>query len=906
MAEEVVKYEFDEAFCEGLVALCLRDSEFMRRSSQLVEPSYFEKRSEQCAVQMAKVFFKRYDTAIDNASIINALKDAIASKIIRDEDKGNVKELIKKCYSNPLPSRAPIEEKVATFARQQAIRNAMIKSVDWLQEGKFEKIEQVMKEACEVGVLDGGDTYDYFEKIEERTKKREEQIAGILPPTGITTGVAQLDAVLYHRGWGRRELVSIMGSAKMGKCLNPSTLVFTDNGLCELGSLIPSDLEVGKYAEQRTRILGRNGLEETSHAYNNGMSQTKRVTTKNIGLEIEGTHNHPVLVLDKSGNFDWRMLSELKVGDYVAVQQNAQVYGSNTFIGKGIEVVANFVTSSTYATRMNITGPYASEMTPDFAELLGMLVAEGYMDDKNRVISFTQKDPLIIDRFVELFDKFFHIKPKVEESHHGKDCSSASVSNVCVAKYLKAIGLKFDRSAKQEIPWSVLQAPRECVLRFLSAVLGLEGNIRSSGNEKVIYDLTMASKKLIKQIQMLLLNEGIRARYSVKPSMATNGLRIVRNYYRLQVAGSANLCSLKKIGVYEPRKQKVLDSVKGFVKTAQDPIPCEDLMRQVIDDIRSRDDIVIYYTIDRGMWKHVRSCVTRDGRRPSRYVVQAVIEAFDKIGFTSPAYEKLRAVLDTGYYFDQVASIEEGECETVDLTVPGTHSFFSNGLVSHNTAAIINFAKNASMAGYNVLYVTLEVSAAIISERLDACLSDKMVNRLADEFPDVRKRIKEAAKRAGKLYINEFPSGSMTCAMLRRLLDRYRALGTQFDLIVVDYADIMAPNFRTKEVIENMKSIYIDLRAIAFDYNAAVLTATQTNREGAKSAVAKAEHVSEDFNKVRTVDLLISINKTEEEASRHEARLYFAASRNQESGFTVRIEQDMAKMQFIKRVLRIE
>ena len=74
----------------------------------------------------------------------------------------------------------------------------------------------------------------------------------------------------------------------------------------------------------------------------------------------------------------------------------------------------------------------------------------------------------------------------------------------------------------------------------------------------------------------------------------------------------------------------------------------------------------------------------------------------------------------------------------------------------------------------------------------------------------------------------------------------------------------------------------------------------------AKSAVAKAEHVSEDFNKVRTVDLLISINKTEEETSRHEARLYFAASRNQESGFTVRIEQDMAKMQFIRWVLRIE
>lgn len=115
MSEEVVRYEFDEAFCEGLVSLCLRDSEFMRRSAQLVEPSYFEKRSEQCAVQMAKVFFKRYNTAIDRASVVNALKDAIASKIVRDEDKADVRDLIKKCFSNPLPARAPIEEKVASY-----------------------------------------------------------------------------------------------------------------------------------------------------------------------------------------------------------------------------------------------------------------------------------------------------------------------------------------------------------------------------------------------------------------------------------------------------------------------------------------------------------------------------------------------------------------------------------------------------------------------------------------------------------------------------------------------------------------------------------------------------------------------------------------------------------------------
>jgi replicative DNA helicase len=228
------------------------------------------------------------------------------------------------------------------------------------------------------------------------------------------------------------------------------------------------------------------------------------------------------------------------------------------------------------------------------------------------------------------------------------------------------------------------------------------------------------------------------------------------------------------------------------------------------------------------------------------------------------------------------------------------------GAKSGKTTALIGFAKGASLAKFNVLYVTLEVSARIISERLDAAMSDTMVKELGKHIKDVESKIAALEARAGKLVIHEYPSGTFTPNQLRALLDRYEAKGVNFDLVVVDYADIMAPNFRYNDVIENSKSIYVDLRAIAQEKNVAMLTATQTNREGYKATVAKAEHVAEDFNKVRTVDLMISINITDEERSRGEARLYFAASRNQESGFTLFIKQDIAKMKFIESVVRKE
>lgn len=228
------------------------------------------------------------------------------------------------------------------------------------------------------------------------------------------------------------------------------------------------------------------------------------------------------------------------------------------------------------------------------------------------------------------------------------------------------------------------------------------------------------------------------------------------------------------------------------------------------------------------------------------------------------------------------------------------------GAKAGKTTALISFAKAGSLAGFNVLYVTLEVSKLIISDRLDASVTDTLMKELTNNIKHIEDIVTKLHEKAGRLILHEYPAGTMSPNMLRQLIERYKAQGVKFDLVVVDYADIMAPNHRYDDVIENSKSVYIDLRAIAQQEDLAMLTATQTNREGYKSTVAKAEHVAEDFNKVRTVDLMISINITDEERSRNEARLYFAASRNQASGFTIFIKQDMARMKFIESVLRVE
>ncbi|WP_339118996.1 DnaB-like helicase C-terminal domain-containing protein [Halomonas sp. BMC6] len=224
---------------------------------------------------------------------------------------------------------------------------------------------------------------------------------------------------------------------------------------------------------------------------------------------------------------------------------------------------------------------------------------------------------------------------------------------------------------------------------------------------------------------------------------------------------------------------------------------------------------------------------------------------------------------------------------------------------SGKSTALGQFGINACRAGFDVLYVSLEVSDLVLADRIDASLSSVAMAELTDKSTFVRDEIEKLSGSCGKFMLHQYPTMTFTPKQLARLIEYYKARGVVFDMIIVDYGDIMAPDFRTPDPIENSKSIYAGLRAIAMQYDAALLTATQTNRDGARSSVATMTDVAEDFNKIRIADLVISINKTEEEKAAQEARLYFAASRNQRGDITIRIKQDLEKMKFLTKILDV-
>jgi replicative DNA helicase len=221
------------------------------------------------------------------------------------------------------------------------------------------------------------------------------------------------------------------------------------------------------------------------------------------------------------------------------------------------------------------------------------------------------------------------------------------------------------------------------------------------------------------------------------------------------------------------------------------------------------------------------------------------------------------------------------------------------------SVALMDHAIKAAEAGYNVLFVSLEVSTEIQADRMDSNVSGVKLKEISIHLDKVEERVKKWRDRVtGKLKLHEYPAGTYKVSDLRRLIKKYQALGTQFDMVVLDYADIMLTESNSSETIDKSKQIFIDLRALAQQENLAMLTAIQTNRLGAAVERIEAIHVAEDFNKIRIADLVISINANELEKDAGEARLYFAASRNQEA-VTITVKRDMSCMKHIKEVLNV-
>lgn len=148
-----------------------------------------------------------------------------------------------------------------------------------------------------------------------------------------------------------------------------------------------------------------------------------------------------------------------------------------------------------------------------------------------------------------------------------------------------------------------------------------------------------------------------------------------------------------------------------------------------------------------------------------------------------------------------------------------------------------------------------------------------------------------------KLLIKEFPTAQLTTQQLDSYLEGLdRDFDFRPDLIVLDYADLMKLDSAQLRIDTGRN--FRELRGIAVQRNAAVVTASQGNRESDTAKTVDRKNVAEDWSKIGTADNVYTYSQTPEEHRMGLARFLCAKGRNERDRFMALISQSYEIGQF--------
>jgi len=223
------------------------------------------------------------------------------------------------------------------------------------------------------------------------------------------------------------------------------------------------------------------------------------------------------------------------------------------------------------------------------------------------------------------------------------------------------------------------------------------------------------------------------------------------------------------------------------------------------------------------------------------------------------------------------------------------------GVVTANTGVgkshwLVAMGTNAMRAGKNVLHYTFELTEHAVGLRYDSNLCDIPSNEVQDRKDEVLKKYEDL--ELGRLIIKEYPTGSATSITIRNHIEKLMLKGFSPSVVIIDYADIMRSTKSYDSLRHELKLIYEELRNLAMDMSIPIWTASQANRESAKSDIVGLENMSEAYGKAMVADLVISISRKATEKAGNSGRLFVAKNRAGRDGIVFPLQIDTAKSTF--------
>ncbi|MCL9812164.1 LAGLIDADG family homing endonuclease [Natranaeroarchaeum aerophilus] len=568
------------------------------------------------------------------------------------------------------------------------------------------------------------------------------------------------------------------GSSAAGLCVTGDTFVHTKEGIRQIQDLatdkhpepVDDDESVRHHEEVYTfdRESGEMGVRESSHVWRMPEKPCRRIETAH-GKELETSVNTPVLVAGDTG-IEWRQIDAVEPGDRVAVpsydtvessspsvrefleltneklkptdesieflrSQLCETFGTLRDAARELDLSEDFIYDSLSnrfipidrldrlldaidADRSDVEFDRAmlrhgdpvdlpDEFSPDLLYLIGLVFGDGDISlarrGENRgMVRLSNSDEALLERAIDIIEGEFG--KTVEIERQADRVPSIRLNSATVARLFANVGMQ---TPKAELSLDHRLTTAEHADAFLRGLFDADGCVveRDTGSSTIQF--STISETLAEQVQLMLETLGVRARSRERDrrgtSVRADGFEIESKEIQthLTIYGENRDRFAEYVGFGSAAKAAALDRIIGESDAPADTVPVGGALESI--EVSTDQRYVNF------------NC----GDEVARSTARSMIATAEPVVDTTPAEE----VLDAELVWDEVvAAVDTGQKEVFDLTVPDTHNFIGNGIVTHNTAAAVrdDFGDGQQW--------TLEAGAMVLADKGVAAIDelDKM------------------------------------------------------------------------------------------------------------------------------------------------------------------------------------
>lgn len=284
-------------------------------------------------------------------------------------------------------------------------------------------------------------------------------------------------------------------TVKPSGCSRGDSLILTTKGLQRLDEFGDTKGETWQEVKGIQAFTDAERTENITKFYVNGKVETRKITTQD-GLEVESSLNHQYRVLDENGNYTWRQVQDLKVGDRFVVKLGGHPTGITTYLKK-CELKEN--TSCQIMTQPDI-------LTTDIAWFLGLFYGDGSVHKKGIRISFNRKQPDLLIWLRHFFENTFSLKTTIDDDH------SFYINSQQFLQWLEENECMKDYAHELCVPKFIRYSSAENVKAFVDGFWRADGGIHSDMNT---WSVCTVSEKFAKEMFQLFRSIGFNVCISV-------------------------------------------------------------------------------------------------------------------------------------------------------------------------------------------------------------------------------------------------------------------------------------------------------------------------------------------------------------------------------------------------------